>query len=146
MRVLCSALLIAPLLLHTSAFLLSPSPLQSSPPLPRSRIAMQERGAAEAPAFTRRSLLGIGFAGSAAAASAGVEAVWAEEGERMSNSVFYAKWPYSNPAAILPYIYATAKKGDVDSILAAMDSFGERYPMSPPLHDVANRGGRAAIG
>mmetsp|Transcript_37461 Transcript_37461/g.88707 ORF Transcript_37461/g.88707 Transcript_37461/m.88707 type:complete len:318 (+) Transcript_37461:1-954(+) len=128
MRGLFSALLVAPLLLHTNAFL-APSPLQSPPPALRSRIAMQERGAAEAPAFSRRGLLGIGFAGAAGAAWGGVKEVRAEEEERMSNSVFYAKWPYSKPSAILPYIYATAKKGDVDSILAAMDGFGERYPM-----------------
>jgi hypothetical protein len=42
----------------------------------------------------------------------------------MNSGLFYAKWPYVQPSDILPYIYATAEKGNVDSILKAMDDFG----------------------
>jgi hypothetical protein len=41
---------------------------------------------------------------------------------------FYAKWPFSRPQDVLPYIYATAERGNVDSIIAALDKFGEFYP------------------
>jgi hypothetical protein len=41
---------------------------------------------------------------------------------------FYRQWPFSRPQDVLPYIYGTAKKGDIDSIAAALDKFGEYYP------------------
>jgi hypothetical protein len=46
-----------------------------------------------------------------------------------NSAYFYMKWQYSQPADILPYIYANAKQGDADAILAAMDEFGQYYPM-----------------
>jgi catechol O-methyltransferase len=42
---------------------------------------------------------------------------------------FHMQWTYSRPQDILPYIFATAKKGSVDEILRAMDEFGRHYPM-----------------
>jgi hypothetical protein len=42
---------------------------------------------------------------------------------------FYSKWPYVQPADILPYLRATARRGDPDSVLAAIDTFASYYPM-----------------
>lgn len=42
---------------------------------------------------------------------------------------FHQQWMYAKPQDILPYIYATAKEGQVDQILKAMDEFGRHYPM-----------------
>ena len=41
---------------------------------------------------------------------------------------FYSKWPFSRPQDVLPYIYGTAKEGDIDSIVVALDKFGTYYP------------------
>jgi hypothetical protein len=38
-----------------------------------------------------------------------------------AESLFYSRWQYARPADILPFIFTTAKKGDIDGILAAMD-------------------------
>ena len=49
---------------------------------------------------------------------------------------FHMQWSYAKPQDILPYIYATARRGQVDEILKAMDEFG-RYPclwQSPTDH------------
>ena len=63
-----------------------------------------------------------------------------------SESLFYSRWQYARPADILPFIYSTSTKGDIDGILAAMDEvscndsvhtkiahcfsqFGKHYPM-----------------
>ena len=45
-----------------------------------------------------------------------------------SKDEFYTKWPYSRPQDVLPYIFATAERGNVDSILQALDTFGNYYP------------------
>jgi len=42
---------------------------------------------------------------------------------------FYDRWPYQQASDILPYIRQYAVTGDSDSVLRAMDQFGERYPM-----------------
>ena len=57
---------------------------------------------------------------------------------------FHMQWSYAKPQDILPYIYATARRGQVDEILKAMDVFG-RYPcpwQSPTDH----RGGHEQLG
>jgi hypothetical protein len=46
-----------------------------------------------------------------------------------NSAEFYMKWRYAQPSDILPYIYASAKQGDADAILKAMDEFGTYYPM-----------------
>ena len=42
---------------------------------------------------------------------------------------FYAEWSYAQPSDIIPYVEATAPRGDARAVLAAMDVFGEYYPM-----------------
>jgi hypothetical protein len=37
---------------------------------------------------------------------------------------FHQQWVYSKPQDILPYIYATATKGQPEEVLQAMDEFG----------------------
>ena len=57
---------------------------------------------------------------------------------------FHMQWSYAKPQDILPYIYATARRGQVDEILKAMDEFG-RYPC--PWHSPADhRGGHEQPG
>lgn len=48
---------------------------------------------------------------------------------------FYQKWRYAQASDILPYIFATAREGQVDEILDAMDEFGLRYPMYKLGHE-----------
>ena len=48
---------------------------------------------------------------------------------------FYQKWRYAAAADILPYIFASAREGQVDEILDAMDEFGLRYPMYKLGHE-----------
>lgn len=42
---------------------------------------------------------------------------------------FYSQWRYISPADILPYLKATAKQGNPESVLAAIDNFAKYYPM-----------------
>ena len=42
---------------------------------------------------------------------------------------FYARWSYAQPSDIIPYVRAVAREGDAEGVLAAMDVFGEYYPM-----------------
>jgi hypothetical protein len=57
---------------------------------------------------------------------------------------FHMQWSYAKPQDILPYIYATARRGQVDEILKAMDEFG-RYPC--PWHSPADHlGGHEQLG
>ena len=42
---------------------------------------------------------------------------------------FHQQWVYSKPQDILPYIYATAAKGQPEEVLQAMDEFG-RWTLS----------------
>jgi hypothetical protein len=60
----------------------------------------------------------------------------------MNSGLFYAKWPYVQPSDILPYIYATAEKGNVDSILKAMDDFGVDPSFPSPPQNQTRRTGR----
>jgi predicted O-methyltransferase YrrM len=45
-----------------------------------------------------------------------------------SNS-FYTEWPYLVPADILPFIRATAPRGDAEAVLRSIDTFAKAYPM-----------------
>jgi hypothetical protein len=47
----------------------------------------------------------------------------------LDRNEFYVKWRYAQAADILPYIFSTAEAKNVDSILKAMDRFGDYYPM-----------------
>jgi len=40
---------------------------------------------------------------------------------------FHQQWSYAKPQDILPYIYASAKEGQIDEILKAMDEFGRQF-------------------
>ena len=42
---------------------------------------------------------------------------------------FHQQWSYAKPQDILPYIYASAKEGQIDEILKAMDEFGRQFLM-----------------
>ena len=63
---------------------------------------------------------GVGCTRSAAADSnaAGLRVVPENDME------FHQQWVYSKPQDILPYIYATATKGQPEEVLQAMDEFG----------------------
>ena len=55
---------------------------------------------------------------------------WADEEEEVDDDLdFYATWPYQKASDILPFVRKYAKDGDSDSVLDAMDRFGDRYPM-----------------
>ena len=41
---------------------------------------------------------------------------------------FYAKWPYSKPSDIIPFVEANATRGDPASVLKAYDLWREYYP------------------
>ena len=41
---------------------------------------------------------------------------------------FYAKWPYSKPGDIIPFVEANATRGDPESVLKAYDLWREYYP------------------
>lgn len=45
-----------------------------------------------------------------------------------SPDTFYAKYPFTRPQDVLPFIFDTADRGNVDSIVAALDTFGSFYP------------------
>jgi hypothetical protein len=45
----------------------------------------------------------------------------AEDRKAVDDAAFYSQWRYARPADILPFIFANAKQGDIDGILAAMD-------------------------
>jgi len=42
---------------------------------------------------------------------------------------FYQRWPYVEPADILPYLRAHASQGDAAAVLAALEAFSTHYPM-----------------
>lgn len=44
------------------------------------------------------------------------------------SSSFYARWPYVEPADLLPFVRASATRGDSASVLAALDEFATHYP------------------
>ena len=47
----------------------------------------------------------------------------------MKDPSFYGRWSYAEPADIVPFVEATAARGDAAAVLAAMDEFGQYYPM-----------------
>ena len=49
--------------------------------------------------------------------------------EFVKDPSFYAQWSYAQPSDIVPFVEATATRGDAQSVLAAMDTFGQYYPM-----------------
>jgi hypothetical protein len=87
--------------------------------------------------WSRRSALRQGAAATGGAwAAFGDSQRLAAESDAAGNRVvpednieFQAKWTYAKAQDILPYIYATAGKGQVDEIIHAMDEFGRHYPM-----------------
>ena len=99
--------------------------------LPLAATAMNDPG--EAAAMSRRAAIWettVGVSGALVAFSGGAQHAVAESdaaGNRVvpeDNIEFQAKWTYAKAQDILPYIYATAKEGQVDDILSAMDEFG----------------------
>jgi predicted O-methyltransferase YrrM len=95
-------------------------------------MRVDDRGEVRSAACSRRHLLDLSVAYTASVVVGTATNSWAAQpvlDADLSNTEFLGKWPYAKPADILPYLYAAGKKGDVDSILAAMDAFGERYPM-----------------
>ena len=78
--------------------------------------------ASEAPTrhgCTRRRVLLTLWGGGVGTVSAAASA--AEEN-------FYQRWPLVTPADVLPFLRATAKQGDADSVVAALESWGSHYP------------------
>lgn len=52
-----------------------------------------------------------------------------EEASEGQDPGFYSRWPYLEPGDILPYLSATATRGDTRSVLEAIDRFATYYPM-----------------
>jgi hypothetical protein len=70
--------------------------------------------------LNRRYCTSLGvIAASALFLSSAAEA--ADETKAVDEAAFYSQWRYARPADILPFIFANAKQGDIDGILAAMD-------------------------
>ena len=84
------------------------------------------RRAAGAPALA----MGMGPERAAGGAVSGARRAAAESdaaGQRVvpaDDMEFHMQWSYARPQDILPYIYATARRGQVDEIIRAMDEFG----------------------
>ena len=69
-------------------------------------------------------------AASLAAALAAPRPARAEEKRAfVKDPSFYGRWSYAEPADIVPFVEATAARGDAAAVLKAMDEFGEYYPM-----------------
>jgi hypothetical protein len=105
--------------------------------LPLTAEAVREREAAAASPLSRRAALrnaAVGASGAWLVLGGGHCA--AAESDAAGNRVvpednieFQAQWRYAKAQDILPYIYATAKQGNVGEILRSMDEFGRHYPM-----------------
>jgi predicted O-methyltransferase YrrM len=48
--------------------------------------------------------------------------------EAADDTDFYQRWPSVEPADVLPYVRATARAGDADAVVAALDEWGRHYP------------------
>jgi hypothetical protein len=59
----------------------------------------------------------------AAAAGPGAAAAESPRTGELSSVDFYARWPYMQPADILPFIRQQAAPGDAAAVLAAMDEW-----------------------
>lgn len=139
----CAAAFVAPCTtFHQGAHFLAA--LHRSAPLrPRAGPGLAACGTGGAPpggaeaVCSRRSVLRKGAAATGGAwAAFGDSQRAAAESDAAGNRVvpednieFQAKWTYAKAQDILPYIYATAKKGQVDEIIRSMDEFGRHYPM-----------------
>ena len=74
--------------------------------------------------------LSLSAAASLAAALAAPRSARAEEKRAfVKDPSFYGRWSYAEPADIVPFVEATAARGDAAAVLAAMDEFGQYYPM-----------------
>lgn len=112
-----------------------PLPRHSRGPLhanARNRRVRCSADPAQAPRCSRRhtaiaaaALLAAAWPSSSPARAAGLSS----RPSSLDNAEFYSRFPYVQPADILPYLRAAATPGDVDSVLRAIDEFASHFPM-----------------